>query len=381
MRVHCVIAGPTVGAKMYMDGCWEGSAVLYKHDTYPHSTIGPVSFLWKPIEKTSCRENSTPENQMTDDATEVRCSSCQRRMWLWVHPSCYSAVLEELAVVFNAKEVMQDNESLETVREEEEPMDTDASKDAQENIDNGKEVTEDRNDLKKSEETKETSKSSQNSKEEKPSPKRVLYNPEYTGPRVSFRSLKDTLCRYRLLGPKSLSILQEAFKQPVHHQSRETNSCDRDRLICSKTEKDRNVEVSYGREDKSEKQTGRFGEKIEETAIDVECGREPYWWEESNDHERNCCAWNEFQRHWDPAQVPRNSVLGLTVRDPRLFLPKKITNTQPEARGEFSRIQYGTGFTEGLNAKFQWFTGWYGIECILLVLLSPKSCIRFHITR
>ena len=71
--------GLTFGAKMFIDGQFEGKLVLYEADKYPYNCIGPVKFLWKPRE-------------VNQD---------KRSLWIWSHPSIYRQVEEQIVNVFN----------------------------------------------------------------------------------------------------------------------------------------------------------------------------------------------------------------------------------------------------------------------------------------
>ena len=258
-----------------LDGSREGDAVMYKHDSFPYSAIGPVKFMWKPH----------------SDRTQME---APRRMWLWVHPSCYMEILEELKVVFNAEkqetpESNTENEPMEVC--DEETGDGDENK-SQENI---QEANGHQNEAKadKAEKTD----------QQKTEFSRGLFNPEYRGDCVTFRSLKDTLCRYRLIGPKSWSILNESFKRPAAVKS----DCDQ------------------------QKQSVNSDMKKCDAAI------ERYWWEEYRNEEevvRESGAWGHFHSEPCVSNVRSKSVIGFTVRDPRLFLPKKITKTELPASGK-----------------------------------------------
>lgn len=66
--------GLGVTAKTYLNGNREGTIDLYRRDMYPIGSLGRVSFIWKPV--------------IEDTAI--------RMLWLFVHPSFYKEVVEEL---------------------------------------------------------------------------------------------------------------------------------------------------------------------------------------------------------------------------------------------------------------------------------------------
>ncbi|XP_019634263.1 PREDICTED: ribonucleases P/MRP protein subunit POP1-like isoform X1 [Branchiostoma belcheri] len=64
----------------YSEGKVEGTAILYRRDSYPNHTLGPVTYMFRP----------QTENSKDTFAT----SSCQ--LWLWTHPACTQDILQEL---------------------------------------------------------------------------------------------------------------------------------------------------------------------------------------------------------------------------------------------------------------------------------------------
>ncbi|XP_036326858.1 ribonucleases P/MRP protein subunit POP1, partial [Rhagoletis pomonella] len=74
--------GLSIAAKTYATGRREGSIDLFRDSKYPEYALGRVSFMWQPTGE-AVNEEEIP-----------------RTLWLWVHPSAYPAVLEELIKVF-----------------------------------------------------------------------------------------------------------------------------------------------------------------------------------------------------------------------------------------------------------------------------------------
>ncbi|XP_050017192.1 ribonucleases P/MRP protein subunit POP1 [Alexandromys fortis] len=60
--------GLTFAAVHCLSGKRQGSLVLYRANTYPRETLGPVTFLWKP-------------RKTTGDTSE------DRQLWIWLHPT------------------------------------------------------------------------------------------------------------------------------------------------------------------------------------------------------------------------------------------------------------------------------------------------------
>ncbi len=77
--------GLTFGAKMFLNGQYEGNVILYEESKYPFNCIGPVRFLWK------CKSDDSDQNE-------------QRKLWIWSHPSIYQQVETQLKNVFDLNE-------------------------------------------------------------------------------------------------------------------------------------------------------------------------------------------------------------------------------------------------------------------------------------
>lgn len=118
----------------------------------------------------------------------------------------------------------------------------------------------------------------------------ALKNANITNGSVTLSSLKDTLVRFRLWGPLSQSVLSDLFKEPV-------------------------------------------------VQTDTNCTE--FWWKKYYEeeqhvevHKQQWRTWNSLKMCQSPAEVPPHSVLGLTVRDPRIFLPPKKTKITQEMDDE-----------------------------------------------
>ncbi|XP_040354862.2 ribonucleases P/MRP protein subunit POP1 [Ixodes scapularis] len=145
-------AGLTFKAKLYVSGTQEGSTVLYHRGMYPYGAIGPVRFMWRPLQPSKCQSESHSESQsdrqavkqvdskpsgkargqLLKQATPSKCRSQKgdqaglgldsqiksqdrsrdesqpkenRQLWLWVHPSIHDEVCKELTEIFELRKV------------------------------------------------------------------------------------------------------------------------------------------------------------------------------------------------------------------------------------------------------------------------------------
>ena len=73
--------GVTLEGLAYEDGTRAGHCVMYHSARYPYGAIGPVEFLWQPV---------NDDVVLTTDSTI--------KLWLTVSPAIYDEVIEELAV-------------------------------------------------------------------------------------------------------------------------------------------------------------------------------------------------------------------------------------------------------------------------------------------
>jgi ribonuclease P/MRP protein subunit POP1 len=152
--------GLTFAAKICLNGQYEGRTVLYESNKYPYNCIGPVRFLWK---------------------TEIEQSS-SKTIWIWSHPSIHKQVESELINVFNMS------------------LKVDESKDVEMESANGDQQPQ----VKKRKLENET----ENINEPINSQIYVSQDEKNT----SLKCLKDSLIRFKLLGPLSTTILANVLK-------------------------------------------------------------------------------------------------------------------------------------------------------------------------
>ncbi|XP_018801055.1 PREDICTED: ribonucleases P/MRP protein subunit POP1 [Bactrocera latifrons] len=175
-RLSSTCCGFSIAAKTYLTGRREGSIDLFRDGKYPEYALGRISFMWQPI-----------SNNETKDEEEIL-----RTLWLWVHPSAYPAVVEELIKVFEVT-------SLNSIKV---PIETDETKHS----------------------TPELPEDNKSSKPIKLKELRRLqfmtktlafehikrYGNVKTGVRIN--ELKDTMNRFRLTGHLAQSVLLHTFK-------------------------------------------------------------------------------------------------------------------------------------------------------------------------
>ncbi|XP_067613015.1 ribonucleases P/MRP protein subunit POP1 isoform X2 [Eurosta solidaginis] len=85
-RLSNTKCGLSITAETYISGRREGSIDLFRDGQYPNYALGRVSFMWQP----NFLEHANSED-------------IKRTLWIWIHPSAYSAVLLELLTVFQLK--------------------------------------------------------------------------------------------------------------------------------------------------------------------------------------------------------------------------------------------------------------------------------------
>ena len=73
--------GATLAGIAYKDGSRAGHCIMYHSDRYPYGAIGPVKFLWQPV---------------NDDVVSTTDSTI--KLWLTVSPAIYDEVMNELTV-------------------------------------------------------------------------------------------------------------------------------------------------------------------------------------------------------------------------------------------------------------------------------------------
>ncbi|XP_046383506.1 ribonucleases P/MRP protein subunit POP1 [Ischnura elegans] len=197
--------GLSFQAKMWCNGDREGSIMLFHSDSkYPHGAIGRVSFLWKPLGGPKGSGSSEPMVVGEDDDSLTRESNDNgdgnvkvddgggedsdqtRVLWLWVHPSYYMEVKEELMKVFSFENCRPDSEGEPPLKRLKSEKSSAGFKQRQ----------------RKGEKLSEKAKTSEATGDV----------PElFSGNNVKMKILKDRLVRLRLTGPLSHAVLRETL--------------------------------------------------------------------------------------------------------------------------------------------------------------------------
>ena len=129
---------------------------------------------------------------------------------------------------------------------------------------------------------------------------------------MRLESLKDELCRFCLIGPKSHQVIMETL-HPADSSS---------------------VYVSENLADDAD-----TGQQV--------CGEGKHsWWDDyiasesgSSETTQQASCWKKLSAVQNAAELPPFSVHGLTVRDPRLFLPHRRTLVSHSICREYSCFQ------------------------------------------
>ena len=220
-----------------MRGSKEGSAWIYSPEVFPRGVIGNVSFMWHPSQPAIKNDSKT----------------CLQTLWIWCHPSFYDEIWNVFQELLGL--------TIDTEQNEKSTQSSAEFKDF--------------------------------NNEKKMSCRNVPHNkmPRYISSKypnsVTVIQLRDTLNRYRLMGPTSQKILCDTFKE---------------------------TKIDYLK-----------GESASTNQIS---NNNKSWWLSYHDKE----AVEIGDKQWDyinsvlsskqPGHVSPKTILGLTVRDPRKLLPR-----------------------------------------------------------
>ncbi|XP_065126684.1 ribonucleases P/MRP protein subunit POP1 [Paramisgurnus dabryanus] len=233
--------GPTFAAELFLSGARQGNLHLYRADQFPHGSLGPAEFLWRP------RVPNTSD----------------RQLWIWVHPALKPDVLSELLLVCQCSDVSSTSEEICTV--EETLTGRKRKRDDEDGIDS-------------------------------PSKKLLGDGMRAAGTPVCWRSadtaitisdLTMEIVRYRLIGPLAHLVLTDTL-QPAN-------------------------------EDKETAEPSGF------------------WWSNYSKDQTNMSVHQQQRGTFhllrglcSTGELPAGCVLGLTVEDPRLTLPKRCGKPVPD---------------------------------------------------
>lgn len=237
------------------------------------------------------------------------------KLWMWTHPSAHTQIVEALAEIFHLEKVCSSSElSGEAAGSEKELEDKEVKGDVkaeeckeEATVDDvskkeGEAVPEKENEAAqdtKKDQKKKKIKKSKDVNAEKIQTRNVPFErtPKYVSGdgRTTMTLLKDTLNRFRLLGPKSYTVLSSAIL-PANIMKEEEEEVTKD---CE--------------EPKGQWWKQYFGEE-----------------ERLQNHQKQVASWKQLA---SCAHPPAKVVLPLTVRDPRATLPTKKVPMEDEAFG------------------------------------------------
>ena len=273
----------------------------------PYGALGDVDIMWLPL-----------QSSISGDTSEVV------KLWIWVHPSAHSHVVETLTAVYELTNMTNTHEAISVddgkVHENEEKLPSsdnfvidpslacssvtsDMKTDNDSSVVSGvisvkSEKLNKSRKRKREEDSVQVKKKLKTVNEMKLSGRNVPFErtPKYcsSSSRVSLTLLKDTLNRFRLTGPEVLNVLKAAFIPANVHSVEDT---DEDGVSKDKC-----------------------------------------WWRDYyNDEAKTNCHQNQAAafKKLSYSHLEKRTVLPLTIRDPRMTLPKKKTPIIKESKGNY----------------------------------------------
>lgn len=280
-----------MAAKYYLNGMREGNVMLYKFDQFPLGAISPVSFLWRQMRSKTETTTTTKNVQYSDrqgseqqsveiDVTtqdhtsvEAGCRILEKeansQLWVWSHPASFDSVFD--AITEACKSVGR------TSIERDSKVSDVVDKDSVVNTDHpgkGTDSTQLVNGVDQSE--------------------------------LKVTSLRHDLLRLRLTGPQSHVLLTSTLKLSTDLK-----------LKHSENKSSMHVFTSH---------------KASTSAVNDEGvnNSSSKWWQKALDDPSDSLAqsalWDKLKKASSPAVLPLRCVIGLTVLDPRLYLPGKKKN-------------------------------------------------------
>ncbi|KAJ8673599.1 hypothetical protein QAD02_004861 [Eretmocerus hayati] len=267
LKRHCNPNELTFAAKIYINGEREGTTMFYRKDGYPSQSIGHVHFLWQPTNLDS------------------------KSIWIWVHPSFYQEVVNEIISSFNF--ALKESSNCDT---ESECSQKKGSSPDEGSISSVMKIFQ------------------------------TVKVPMYKNTDdCQLMVLRNCLNRFRLCGPLAMSIVHDAFRLPnitPKVSDSEDNKMDilQDLNSAERCDSEEKSNVDLIDVDKN----GR-----PKNSIDV-------WYKSYYQCQENLKSFHAqkdafeiFKNLNSPSQLSPNLVLALTVLDPRFFLPHKRSKSIP----------------------------------------------------
>lgn len=274
LKAHCNPSTLTFAAKIYTNGNREGTLMFFEKNGYPYSPVGNVNFFWKPRE------------------------SDIRTIWIWVHPAFYTPFLNQ---IINSFEFEQDDDERDMI------------------------------DIRMRDVN-------------------YLYT-NNAGCKMTV--LRNALNRFRLHGPLALNVLREALQIPSLTEldfdpgmnctitGEQDSSLNNEKLDASTISTDNNVSTQSMEKmaiDESEEST-----TISKDLSIQDLGKK-LWHTKYYKKRENMEAFKTQKQLWQsmkflgsPNLLPTNMIIGLTVLDPRFYLPEKRTKCKTETT--FSQLK------------------------------------------
>ena len=287
-----------MAAKFYLNGMREGNVMLYKFDQFPFGAISSVSFLWRQMrsntetatttknvqdsDRPGSEQENIGNNVITQEHTlvEADCRTHEKevdtQLWLWSHPASFDSVFDAVMEACNSvgRTLIEKDSKVSDVVDNDSVVNTDHPDEGTESIPlvNGVDQLE-----------------------------------------FKVTSLRHDLLRLRLTGPQSHVLLTSTLKLPTELKHKHSENKSSTRVFTSPKESTSGV---------NDKVVNKGSSKWWQKALD-----------DPSDSVSQSALWDKLKKASSPGVLPPRCVIGLTVLDPRLYLPgkkKSITSATEE---------------------------------------------------
>ncbi|KAH0617542.1 hypothetical protein JD844_015902 [Phrynosoma platyrhinos] len=286
-RMCNVDAGPTFAAVSCLTGKRQGVVMLYRIDRYPEDALGPVTFIWKPTNR-------------SDESSE------SRQLWMWIHPAFKQDILAELKAAFQCSEPMDtcNPEPVPILSQEESKMCV------AENIGQKRKRKNQEGEMMVAPVKKIIGDGTRDPHQP------YCWTSQTTG--IVISDLTMEILRYRLIGPLSHCVLTEAFKVASVHTEMNSKDSEINSWWIEKCRNPNQVSVHL-------RQESTF----------------------------------QLLQGLSSSDIPSGTVLGLTVGDPRMNLPKKRSKAMPNPEKYQEDKEVKQLILEGVPAECAQSFLWY----------------------